>query len=231
MATFLNTTATNYHLEGLIRAAKERLVIVSPYLKFNDRFKALLEDQDRMRIDIRIVYGKSELAPAEINWLSSLESVRTSFLQNLHAKCYLSENAAIITSMNLYEFSQLNNDEMGVYILRDEEPGLYADAYEEVQRLLRGSQQVRLAADQVDDSTSRASAPQDPAYQKLTTSALAKLHGTTTKDLTSKIIAAGLLTAQGQKFQLTSAGKAAGGESRVSKQHGQYFLWPKDLNP
>ncbi len=35
--------------------------------------------------------------------------------QNLHAKCYLNEKAAIITSMNLYDFSQVNNNEMGVY--------------------------------------------------------------------------------------------------------------------
>ena len=110
MAKFLNTSATNYRLEELIKDAREHLVIISPYLKFNDRIKELLTDKDRMKIDVRIVYGKNEMAPQEINWLSSLESVRTSFLQNLHAKCYLNERAVIITSMNLYEFSQLNND-------------------------------------------------------------------------------------------------------------------------
>jgi hypothetical protein len=57
---------------------------------------------------VRIVYDKSALAPQEINWLRSLAFVRTSFCQHLHAKCYLNERGAILTSMNLYDFSQVN---------------------------------------------------------------------------------------------------------------------------
>jgi hypothetical protein len=109
MAKFLNTSATNYYLEELIKQTRERLIIISPFLKFNERIKELLADKDRLKIDVRIVYGKTELAPHEINWLRSLEFVRTSFCQNLHAKCYLNEQYAIITSMNLYDFSQVNN--------------------------------------------------------------------------------------------------------------------------
>ena len=59
MAKFLNTSATTYYLEELIKQAKERLWLISPYLKFNDRIKELLEDKNRMKIDIRIVYGKA----------------------------------------------------------------------------------------------------------------------------------------------------------------------------
>ncbi len=64
--------------------------------------KELLEDKNRLKIDVRVVFGKSELQPAEIKWLRSLDFVRTSFCQNLHARCYLNESSAIITSMNLY---------------------------------------------------------------------------------------------------------------------------------
>ena len=67
MPKFLNTSATSYYLEELIKQAKERLYLISPYLKFSDRIKELLEDKNRMKIDIRIVYGKSELQPAEAN--------------------------------------------------------------------------------------------------------------------------------------------------------------------
>ncbi|MGY1424329.1 hypothetical protein [Lysobacter sp. A289] len=42
MAKFLNTSATNYFLEELIKDAKDRLILISPYLKFNDRIKELL---------------------------------------------------------------------------------------------------------------------------------------------------------------------------------------------
>ncbi len=62
----------------------------------------------------------------------------------------MNESAAIITSMNLYEFSQVNNNEMGVYIERDVEPELYRNTYEEAQRLIRVSEEIRLAAETVE---------------------------------------------------------------------------------
>ena len=71
MAKFLNTSATNYFLEELIKGAQERLVLISPFLKLNDRIKELLEDKNRLKIDVRIVYGKSELQPQEIEWLKA----------------------------------------------------------------------------------------------------------------------------------------------------------------
>ena len=45
MAKFLNTSATNYFLEELIKQAKERVILISPFLKLNDRVKELLEDK------------------------------------------------------------------------------------------------------------------------------------------------------------------------------------------
>ena len=55
MAKFLDTSGTTYYLEELIKNAQERLYLISPYLKLNDRVKELLEDKDRMKIDVRIV--------------------------------------------------------------------------------------------------------------------------------------------------------------------------------
>ncbi len=147
MAKFLTASGTSYQLEELIKQAHERLYIISPFLKFNPRIKALLEDQDRMKADIRIVYGKSELAPQEMNWLRDLKSIRTYYLEDLHAKCYMNENGAIITSMNLYQYSQVNNDEMGVYFTKDDDPELYRDALAEAQRLIRTGEERLFSAE------------------------------------------------------------------------------------
>ena len=87
MAKFLNTSATNYFLEEMIKCASDRLILISPFLKLNDRMKELLADKNRLKIDVRIVYGKSELQPQEIEWLRGLTYIRTSFCKNLHAKC------------------------------------------------------------------------------------------------------------------------------------------------
>ena len=254
MAKFLNTSATNYFLEELIKSANERLVIISPFLKFNQRMKELLEDKNRMKIDIRVVYGKNELQPEEITWLQSLDFVRTSFCQNLHAKCYLNEETAIITSMNLYEFSQVNNNEMGVFIDRNAEPELYKDAHEEAQRLIRVSDEIRLSVEKVDksagpkDSKEQAKAEKGKkpskaetvsnsndtkengqSYDKLTTSRLAKERGLKTSEFLDKLVQHALLEKDGDQYKLTEAGKKAGGESRLSKKYGAYFLWPKEF--
>ena len=63
MAKFLNTSATNYSLEKMIKSAADRLILIGPFLKLNDRMKELLADKNRLKIDVRIVYGKSELQP------------------------------------------------------------------------------------------------------------------------------------------------------------------------
>lgn len=85
MAKFLNTSATNYFLEERIKEAKDRFILISPFLKLNDRIKELLTDKDRLKIDVRIIYGKSELQPEELAWLKGLTYIRTSFCKNLHA--------------------------------------------------------------------------------------------------------------------------------------------------
>ena len=152
MPKFLVTSGVSYHLEELIKNATERLVIISPYLRVNERIKELLEDKDRLKIDVRVVYGKNELQPAENNWLESMTSVRTSFCKNLHAKCYLNEKQALLTSMNLYEFSQQNNNEMGILVSQEEDSDLYKDIREEAQRILRISEEVRITVARVENA-------------------------------------------------------------------------------
>ena len=152
MAEFLTTTGVSYRLEEIIRSAAERLVIISPFLRINDRLKELLEDKDRLKIDVRIVYGKKELQPDEDNWLETMLYIRTSFCRNLHAKCYLNENEALLTSMNLYEFSQVNNNEMGILVSRKDEPELYNDIYQESMRIVRISEEIRVSVAKVDST-------------------------------------------------------------------------------
>lgn len=247
MAKFLNSSGTTYHLEELIKNASDRLIIISPYLKLNERIKELLEDRNRLKIDIRIVYGKNDLHPEEINWLKNLTFIRTSFCKNLHAKCYLNENECIITSLNLYEFSQVNNNEMGVLIYRNEDAKLYADTYEEAQRIIRISDEVRMSLEKVTDSDSNADSKtksnsssqtnpvsnitspyETPNYSKLTTAKLAKELGFKTQELNDKLLAAGYLQEQEGELLLTDAGRAAGGTSKRGK-FGEFCLWDSGM--
>ena len=149
MAKFLDTTGISNELAQIIKGAKARLILISPYLKVCERFKEMLEDQDRMKLDIRLIYRKSELPPQESNWLKSLNSVRTSICKNLHAKCYINENKALITSMNFYEFSQINNNEMGIVVNKEEDLELYNEIFSEAQRLIRISDETKVTGEKV----------------------------------------------------------------------------------
>ena len=43
-----------------------------------------------------------------------MRHVYLKFHENLHAKCYINDTKLIITSLNFYEYSMINNKEMGV---------------------------------------------------------------------------------------------------------------------
>jgi phosphatidylserine/phosphatidylglycerophosphate/cardiolipin synthase-like enzyme len=144
MADFLNTTGVSYRLEELIKGTKERLILISPYLQFSDRIKEHLSNLNIQKRDIRIVYRENKLQFEENNWLGTQIGIRTSLCKTLHAKCYINEKEAIITSMNLYEFSQQNNNEMGIYITKEHDADLYNATNEEVQRLLTISDEIRV---------------------------------------------------------------------------------------
>ena len=241
MAKFLNTSATNYFLEELINGTKESLVLISPFLKLNDRIKELLEDKNRLKIDVRIVYGKSDLQPQEIEWLKAQSYIRTSFCKNLHAKCYLNEENAIVTSLNLYEFSQINNNEMGILIRRDDDAELYKDTYEEAQRIIRISDEVRISMERVSSTDSETtltneSTDNDDAgiasndTQKISTSKIAAKHGMKTTEWLAKAVEAKLLTTEGGRHYLTPAAKQAGVEFVAKSRFGAYFLWPSVIS-
>ena len=52
MASFLDTTGVSNELAQIIKGAKERLIIISPYLQISGRFKEMLEDQDKMKVKL-----------------------------------------------------------------------------------------------------------------------------------------------------------------------------------
>ena len=132
-----------------MKGAEERLYLISPFLRITKDLKELLENK-RPSVDIRIIYGKSELQPDESEWLQGLDAVKTSYRKNLHAKCYLNEKMALLTSMNLYEFSEKNNDEMGVLVSREGDQELYDAIFKESKDILDKSEQVRVTVARVE---------------------------------------------------------------------------------
>ena len=152
MAEFLDTQGVSYYLKKLINNANDKLYLISPYLQLNNQLKLSLEDRHKFSIDIIIIYGKvSDINPDDSNWLQSMPGIKLLFHKDLHAKCYFNEKEAIITSMNLYMFSQQNNVEMGIYISKEKDEELYKQVANEVDRIKRGSEHRTISVQKVEN--------------------------------------------------------------------------------
>ena len=150
MAEFLGTHDVNTSLHRIIKDAQTVLVIISPYIRLHNRLRDLFEEKDIPDIDFRLVYRHKEDArhrgewAETTKWLDSLDHVKTSYLEDLHAKCYLNENEALVTSMNLYEYSQDKNYEMGILVSKENDRELYDKVLEESNTIVRRSKDARV---------------------------------------------------------------------------------------
>ena len=232
MAKFLNTSAANYYLEEIIRLAHDRLVLITPVFKLNDRVKELLEEKNQRKIEVHVAYEKTDLLPEEVNWLRALTFIRTSFCRNLHAKCYLNEQFGIVSSLNLHELSHAKSNEIGVLISRDDDHELFQSLSDEADRIIRISDEVRMSFEKVrrmSEENSPNAADEQEGAGKLSTSRLAKKLGLKTQELTDHLVHLGAIEISEGRKQITPLGRRLGGELRVSARFGPYFLWPEAL--
>jgi len=236
MAKFLNTTGVSYHLEELIKNTKDRLILISPYLQFHKRVKDNLENLNIQKRDIRIIYRENKLQVEESNWLESQIGIRTSLCNSLHAKCYMNEDEAIVTSMNLYSFSQQNNDEMGIYVKKKDDPELYNDILNEVQRLLTISEEIRVSVKKVDkEKKQKTDEPITKIVDKkktvsklLTTKELSTLTGITSRNINSWLTENKFMYKKGDDWITTKNGKEMGGIEKCG-HYGKFVVWPQDI--
>lgn len=142
MAKFLNTKKAVSEIEDLIKDAGQTLILISPYFKLSKDFKELLSYRNGKDKITTVIYGKSELNPDEMKFLESLQFVILKYKDELHAKCYLNDEKMIITSLNLYDFSMINNKEMGVLIEKSNpnDKELFEEAFKEVDYINTTSQ-------------------------------------------------------------------------------------------
>ena len=108
-------------IQEIIEKANECLYIISPYVKVDNEMKMLLEGKRHSdALNISFVYGKKKsLEPETKAFLDTMPHITKYFLKDLHAKCYLNEKMALVTSLNLYDYSMRDNVEMGIFVDAD----------------------------------------------------------------------------------------------------------------
>ena len=244
MPKYLRTSGITAGVEELIREARERLYIISPYLKLSDNIRELLNDKEREKAEVRIIFGKQELNPTEMSYLQNLKYVRLYFSKNLHAKCYLNEKRMIISSMNLYEFSQQNNREMGILIERDNEADrpVYEDALKDIESILNNATDFSYieAPKEMGKERTETTNPIQPKQEIisptittfkgkfLSATALSKEIGISSKDLTNQIEKLKWIEKKNDEWVLTNLGKSKGAEMKKG-QYGDYIAYPETV--
>ena len=139
MAKFLTTVGNSFYIEQIILNSAKALTLVTPYLKLNRNLIERLRDAQKEGTKITLIYGKNQLAPKEKKLIFSFKNVEIYFCENLHAKCYHNETSMIITSMNLYEFSERNNREMGLLIEKEKDREIFDETLKEIESIKNAS--------------------------------------------------------------------------------------------
>ncbi len=136
---FITTRAINHHLDELIRNADKFLILIAPYIQLNNLLRERLMDKKREGVEITIICRGQDSVEDFARYSTKVKSK-----PNLHAKCYLSDKAAIVTSMNLNDFSQENNAERGFLIANNQVNPFYNEISEEARRLVTSANDISI---------------------------------------------------------------------------------------
>ena len=154
MAEFLNKKKLLDWVPKLIETAGKELVIISPYIQISEKIFKLLKESEKRGVEITLIYKEVELSEKERKKFDEIENLNLLYQPNLHSKCIYNEKYLLVTSMNLYEFSQKHNREMGVLFRRTDEDdtgwndyrnsrddeSIFQDAIEEIKSILTSSE-------------------------------------------------------------------------------------------
>ena len=123
----------------MIREAQKFAILISPYIQISEPYLERLRDAGNRKVKAIIVFRKDQLNKINDEAFSNISDLNLYFFDNLHAKCYLNESSAILTSMNLYDYSERNNREMGISFHREENEKLYNEISDECNSIIKSS--------------------------------------------------------------------------------------------
>ncbi len=107
---------------NLINEAEKYIVLVSPYVNFNNWDRIKVDIINALKRGVRIEFY-ARLDNENFKSWEQIENlgIKPKLIKNLHAKLYFNENSGIVTSMNLLTSSNLNAIEFGSIYHTEEE--------------------------------------------------------------------------------------------------------------
>ncbi len=145
MAHFLNTAQAYSEIENIIIKAENRLVLISPYIQIPKiLLERLIYASEKRGVNITLVCRRNRLKRQEFNSLKKINRLEILDLPNVHAKCFFNESSMVVTSLNLYDYSQKHNREMGLLITQNEDFDSYSNAKDEAEFIIQTAHLIKI---------------------------------------------------------------------------------------
>lgn len=174
----LSGTDISHEVLALIEGAKQVLILISPYFDPWDRLTTEIK-RAVLRPNLKIVMllrGGDDRAKQEEKARDLVQhGVKVGYLTRLHAKVYISESQAIVTSMNLLKSSALDSWEIAMRAHAKEDAQQFQEILQHATALIqRASDEKAIAARAASTSVAAPSAGSSPANTKATKPAAAQ---------------------------------------------------------
>lgn len=125
----------------LIMEAREKVVLVSPYLNPWTHLMQQLDTACQRGVVVELYFRHDKKDDyKELTRELSRYGIDLFAVQFLHSKIYANEKACLLTSMNLLDFSASNSEE---FALRLDDPGIVAEVHKYVEDLRTRAQPAR----------------------------------------------------------------------------------------
>lgn len=142
MAEFLTTTDCSAAIERIIRNAENEVTLISAYVMPRLMYIERLKDAAARGVRIRLVFGKRPMDDEVMAHLRTINNLEVHYLHVLHAKCYLNESEAVVSSLNLLGWSEHKNREMGVLLDKVHDKTAFEELKREVASILNVAKEV-----------------------------------------------------------------------------------------
>lgn len=136
MAEFLPTTEISAAIERVIRQAEKELFLISAYVYPRVIYLQRLKDAAKRGVQITFIFGKKRMDEKVFALFKEVPNLKIYYLHELHAKCFVNEREAIVTSLNLLNGSEEKNREMGVRLDHNTDMIAYRECISEVESIL-----------------------------------------------------------------------------------------------
>ena len=144
----INPNEIGSKISTLISESNEKFCAVTPYLDLSRWRKILINLEQAIKRGVKIIFYFREIRDKDFNVLKALD-IELIQIDGLHTKLYFNDSEVIVSSMNLYEFSDLYSIDIALYF---DEPEEYNKIYNYFLKYIESKNNEKFTSDNYKDN-------------------------------------------------------------------------------